>query len=73
MSSKSKRRRSRVEQRGNRVLGLINYHGEKRPCGICGITKRMSRAHVPPQCAGNEMLVKRHRLIVGDKEVWLCR
>lgn len=68
MSSKSKRRKSRVQQRGSRVLGLINYHGEKFPCGICGVKKLMSRSHVPPQCAGNEMLVKRFRLMV-DKNV----
>jgi hypothetical protein len=69
MSSKSKRRKSHVQQTGSRVLGLINYHGEKRPCGICGVTKRMSRAHVPPQCAGNQMLVKRSRFMVNEHEV----
>jgi hypothetical protein len=69
MSSKLKRRRSRVQQRGSRVLGLINYHGEKLPCGICGVKKPMSRSHVPPQCAGNEMLVKRYRLMVDKHEV----
>jgi hypothetical protein len=69
MSSKSKRRRSRAQQRGSRVLGLINYPGEKRPCGICGVKKLMSRAHVPAQCAGNEMLVKRSRFMVNKHEV----
>jgi hypothetical protein len=69
MSSKSKRRRSRDQQKGSRVLGLINYHGEKLPCGICGVRKLMSRAHVPPQCAGNAMLVKRSRLMVNKHEV----
>ncbi|MDT7765366.1 MAG: hypothetical protein QOC63_4786 [Mycobacterium sp.] len=69
VSSKSKRRKSDVQQTGRRVLGLINYHGEKRPCGICGVKKLMSRSHVPAQCAGNEMLVKRYRLMVNKNEV----
>lgn len=69
MPSKSKRRKSRVQRTARRVLGLINNHGEKLPCGICGVRKLMSRAHVPPQCAGNAMLVKRSRLMVNKHEV----
>jgi hypothetical protein len=64
MSSKSKRGNKPVQ-----VLGLIHHRGDKRPCGICGVRKRMSQAHVPPRCAGNEMLVKRYRLIANRNEV----
>ncbi|MFY2861153.1 hypothetical protein ACOJVU_15675 [Mycobacterium sp. THU-M104] len=64
MSSKSKRSDKPVQ-----VLGLIHQRGDKRPCGICGVTKRMSQAHVPPRCAGNEMLVKRYRLIANKHVV----
>ncbi len=28
-------------------------------CGVCGVTAQMSRAHVPPQCAGNQGPVTR--------------
>lgn len=51
------------------VLGLVNHRKGKQPCGICGDRKQMTRAHVPPQCAGNEGLVKRYRLMVGGNEV----
>lgn len=64
MSSKSKRGDRRPQ-----VLGLISGRGDKRPCGICGVRKRMTQSHVPARCAGNEMLVKRCRLIVNKDEV----
>jgi len=60
MSPKSKRGDKRVQ-----VFGLINQRGNKHPCGVCGVKKRMSQAHVPPRCAGNEMLVKRYRLMAN--------
>jgi hypothetical protein len=63
MSKKSARGGQRA------VLGLINHRKGKQPCGICGDKKQMTRSHVPPQCAGNESLVKRYRLMVGGNEV----
>jgi hypothetical protein len=68
MSSKSKR-----GDKGPRVLGLVNHRNQKRPCGICGDKKRMTRSHVPARCAGNEMLVKRSRYMVNNDEVDLGR
>jgi hypothetical protein len=64
MSSKSKRGGKQPQ-----VLGLINRRGDKRPCGICGVKRRMTQSHVPARCAGNEMLVKRCRLLVKKNEV----
>lgn len=49
------------------VLGLIQQ--KRQSCGVCGVKKLMSRAHVPPQCAGNQMLVKRYSLIGANHEV----
>ncbi|STZ24064.1 Uncharacterised protein [Mycolicibacterium aichiense] len=64
MSSKSKR-----GGKGPQVLGLVDRRRTKKPCGICGIKKRMTQSHIPPRCAGNEMLVKRYRLVVNGNEV----
>jgi hypothetical protein len=41
----------------------------KAVCGVCGHKKLMTRAHVPPQCAGNQMLTKRYRLMLEGHEV----
>lgn len=51
------------------VLGLVRQRRDKQPCGICGVKKLMSKAHVPPQCAGNQMLVKRYSLMAAKHEV----
>lgn len=62
---------SKKSARGGKlvVAGLVNHRKGKRPCGICGDKKQMTRAHVPPQCARNEGLVKRYRLMVSGNEV----
>lgn len=41
----------------------------KAVCGVCGQKKLMTKAHVPPQCAGNQMLTKRYRLMVEGHDV----
>jgi hypothetical protein len=50
------------------VLGPLRSRKGTYPCGMCGMTKQMSKAHVPPRCAGNEMLVKRYRYMVKGNE-----
>lgn len=51
-----------------RMLGPLMNRKGKRPCGICGEVKLLSKAHVPPRCAGNEMLVKRYRFMMSGHE-----
>lgn len=39
---------------------MLEDKGE-RPCGLCGTVRRLTRAHMPPQCAGNGNQVERAR------------
>ncbi|GHJ48253.1 hypothetical protein Cs7R123_55950 [Catellatospora sp. TT07R-123] len=38
------------------------------PCGLCGQTVRLTKTHVPPQCAGNTHKVGRSALVVHTPE-----
>jgi hypothetical protein len=59
---------SKRGKRGPQVVGLINHRRDKRPCGICGVRQQLTRAHVPPRCAGNELLVKRYHILVTQDD-----
>jgi hypothetical protein len=44
---------------GQSLLGLDLQSPAPRPCGLCGVIFRLSKAHVPPQAAGNDSTVRR--------------
>jgi hypothetical protein len=48
----------------NATVGLV-MGKQDRACGVCGAVRLMSRAHVPPQAAGNDSRVRRNYLISG--------
>lgn len=50
------------------MLGPLMNRTEKRPCGMCGVKQILSKAHIPPKCAGNELLAKRYRFTVNGHE-----
>ena len=49
------------KRKPKKPIGRTYRSKDKAKCGICGLRKTMTRAHVPPKCAGNANLVKRHR------------
>lgn len=49
-----------------RLLGSMLDDKQPRPCGLCGETVRLSRAHVPPQVAGNTTRVLRAPSVIGS-------
>ncbi len=61
--------RSKRATASTKPFGLMRTATGKYKCGLCGQKKRMSRAHVPPQCAGNTGLVTRSHLLVRGNEV----
>src|SRR5690348_16316985 len=64
--SKSRPKPSKGYER--QMLGPRMNRRGKRPCGMCGTKMLMSKAHVPPRCAENEMLVKRYRFTANGHE-----
>lgn len=58
-----------MSKQKRKPIGPARRSKAKAKCGVCGLSKQMTKAHVPPQCAGNEMLAKRHRLIVKGNVV----
>lgn len=50
----------------NFVLGLRKGKG-KGTCGLCGEFRKMTRAHVPPQCSGNTGAVSLQRLTINNE------
>jgi hypothetical protein len=44
-------------------LGMARNRSKSAICGACGQRKKLTKAHVPPQCAGNDKLVGRSLLI----------
>jgi len=48
-----------VNEHEPRGLTMQRRKGEVAACGLCGIRAKMTRTHVPPQCAGNNHLVGR--------------
>ena len=58
-----------MDRRSKRVLGASRSRKTQSKCGICGRKTRLSKAHIPAQCAGNTMLVKRYRTLVNGDEL----
>lgn len=58
----SSRGDSRKPQRGP----LDRQRTVKYPCGLCGDRRRLTRTHIPPQCAGNTGLVARQSIRLGS-------
>jgi hypothetical protein len=54
--------KNRTHKNRPRPVGLLRRGDVPTACGLCGTLAKMTRAHVPPQCAGNEGLVARVRL-----------
>lgn len=48
------------------ALGLDLRSKDPRPCGLCGDLRRMSRAHVPPQVAGNSRDVTSSIVLIAN-------
>ncbi|MEU8075932.1 hypothetical protein AB0B31_10820 [Catellatospora citrea] len=53
--------------RGLQPVGLQRRSKDRVACGLCGVVDRMSRTHVPPQCAGNRDIVARSTLVSKDQ------
>ncbi|MFF0546846.1 hypothetical protein ACFYTF_28820 [Nocardia thailandica] len=47
----------------HRVLGSRRDRRGEYPCGLCGVVGRLTKTHVPPQCAGNSSTVGRKYLV----------
>jgi len=54
--------KNRNHENRPRPVGLVRRGDTVTACGLCGTVARMTRTHLPPQCAGNEGLVSRVRL-----------
>lgn len=48
------------------LIGSMLTDRRPRPCGLCGDTRKLSRAHVPPQAAGNSTKVQRAPSLIDD-------
>jgi hypothetical protein len=55
------------------TLGLNRRKREQHPCGLCGDRVKLTRTHIPPQCAGNRGLVGRRRLVVDGGQADLTK
>jgi hypothetical protein len=61
---------STADPRVPRNMGLRRYKRDQADCGLCGTYAKMSKTHVPPQCAGNtDRKVPRVRLVFKDGSV----
>lgn len=60
-------------RRGIHPLGAVRQKAKKYICGVCGEKARMTKAHVPPQCAGNSMLVPEYKLMSDGDVVSIGR
>lgn len=52
-----------------RLIASMAAATDPRTCGLCGAMEKLSRAHVPPQSAGNDHTVQRapDRLVDGER------
>ncbi|MFF0488348.1 hypothetical protein ACFYTQ_04925 [Nocardia sp. NPDC004068] len=50
---------TRTDRPGTRLAMGYQTRKGRYECGVCGTVGKMSKAHVPPQCAGNEGAVTR--------------
>lgn len=57
---------SETTRRGHQPVGLVRRAGDSRPCGLCNNDKRLTKTHVPPQCAGNRGLVGRSTIVLQE-------
>lgn len=48
----------------HRPVGLVRRARDSHRCGLCGEESRLTKTHVPPQCAGNTGLVGRSTIVV---------
>lgn len=55
-----------ADKRPPGTLGLDLRSRSPRPCGLCGDIRQMSRAHVPPQAAGNSARVTSAVVRISD-------
>jgi hypothetical protein len=51
---------------GLQLIGTMLNDQQARPCGLCGQIRKLSRAHVPPQVAGNSTAVERSADVIED-------
>ena len=51
---------------GLQLVGTMLKDQQPRPCGLCGQIRKLSRAHVPPQVAGNTAIVERAADVIED-------
>ena len=56
-----------------RVLTMQRRKGRLYDCGLCGLNTKMSRTHVPPQCAGNDHLVGRAYMLTHNAKARIGR
>jgi hypothetical protein len=64
-----KRDRLKGAQQRRRRLGLDHVRKHRYPCGLCGTETRLTKTHVPPQCAGNTGLVFRQFFLIGTGQI----
>lgn len=50
-------------------VGTSRERGKKYPCGVCGQVKRMTKAHVPPQVAGNSTIITYEKMMSKDSHI----
>lgn len=58
---------------GPRPLTMQRRKGVVTECGLCGERSKMTRAHVPPQCVGNDHLVGRAYMLTQNNEARMGR
>lgn len=54
---------------GVRVLGSARTSKGRYSCGVCGRIRKMTKAHVPPQCAGNSLIFPSYRIVSVGQDV----
>lgn len=60
-------------ERAPRNLTMQRHKGDLRDCGLCGLHRKMTRTHVPPQCVGNDHLVARSYMRTHDGKARMGR
>lgn len=67
--TKKRDRPKKAQPQSGRRLGLDHVRTGRYPCGLCGTKTRLTRTHVPPQCAGNTGLVFRQFFLTGADQM----
>lgn len=68
MTKKSDRPKGARPQ-GSHRMGLDHVRTGRYPCGLCGNKTRLTKTHVPPQCAGNTGLVFRQFFLTDADQI----